>query len=347
MPAVSAPAKVLVTGASGFLAAWVVKALLEAGYAVRGTVRSASKGEHLKALFGGKGDFEIVIVEDMTKDGSFDEAVKGVDLVQHIAAAVTFDINHPDDVILPAVRGTLGLLESVIKFGSSVKRVIITASGASIIKRQEIPGKWDETSWNEPAIAEYKARGDKTDGATAYRAAKTLAEKAAWELYEKNKPSIAWDLVVLHPPYILGPPINDVPSLSALNTSTKHLYDVLFAGVDDTRLTEGSSWIDVRDLARAHLLAGETAAAGGERILVSAGPFFWQTLVNVANSITPSPMPGLLKGKPELITPGMPFPIGFDTTKAQRIFSGLELRPLEETIRDSLIFYASLVEREA
>ncbi|KAI0259006.1 D-lactaldehyde dehydrogenase [Gloeopeniophorella convolvens] len=340
MPTVSPPAKVLVTGANGYIAAWVVQALLEAGYAVRGTVRSAGKGEHLKALFAGKGDFEVVVVEDITKDGAFDEAVKGVDLVQHIATAVTFSIKHPDELIVPAIKGTASLLGSVIKSGSSVKRVVLTSSVAAILRAPEAPGKWDETSWNEPSVAEYKAKGDKTDGVTAYRVAKTLSEKAAWDIYEKNKPSIAWDLVVLNPSFVFGPPINEQPSLSSLNGSMQNLYDAVVTGVDDAKLASGTGWIDVRDLAQAHVLAGNTAAAGGERIIISAGPFFWQTLADVANNITPAPIPGLNKGNPELIK-GKPFQIDFDTGKAARIF-GLKPRTLEETIRDSLVFFASL-----
>jgi nucleoside-diphosphate-sugar epimerase len=66
MPSVTPPAKVLVSGASGFLAMWVVRTLLGQGYAVRGTVRSHEKGEHLKKAFKSYGDkFELAIVPDI------------------------------------------------------------------------------------------------------------------------------------------------------------------------------------------------------------------------------------------------------------------------------------------
>ena len=56
--------KVLVTGANGYIAIWVVKKLLEKGYSVRGTVRAESKGTHLKEVFKEYGDkLEIVVVE--------------------------------------------------------------------------------------------------------------------------------------------------------------------------------------------------------------------------------------------------------------------------------------------
>ena len=68
MPAIQPPAKVLVSGATGYIAAWVVQNLLERGYAVRGTARSVAKGDYLKKSFARYGDrFEVVIVEDITQ----------------------------------------------------------------------------------------------------------------------------------------------------------------------------------------------------------------------------------------------------------------------------------------
>ena len=97
MVAISPSAKVLVTGANGYLATWVVKKYLEAGYSVRGTVRSLSKSAFLNDIFGHYGDrFELVVVEDITKDGAFDEAVKGVDAIAHTASPVHFNITKPD-----------------------------------------------------------------------------------------------------------------------------------------------------------------------------------------------------------------------------------------------------------
>ena len=67
MPTVQS-GKVLVTGANGYIALWLVKKLLDEGYSVRGTVRSASKGVYLSKLFASYGDkFELVVVEDITK----------------------------------------------------------------------------------------------------------------------------------------------------------------------------------------------------------------------------------------------------------------------------------------
>ena len=71
MPAIT-KGKVLVTGANGYIALWVVRSLLEAGFFVRGTVRSESKIAHLKETFKSFGDkLEVVVVPDITKVGYF------------------------------------------------------------------------------------------------------------------------------------------------------------------------------------------------------------------------------------------------------------------------------------
>lgn len=70
MPIISKGDKILVSGANGYIPIWIVRILLERGYAVRGTVRGTSKGEYLKNYFTtlGYGDkFEYVIVEDIAK----------------------------------------------------------------------------------------------------------------------------------------------------------------------------------------------------------------------------------------------------------------------------------------
>src|SRR5260370_33562018 len=96
MVAISAPAKVLVTGANGYLAIWVVKKYLEAGYSVRGTVRSLSKSAFLNDKFSHYGDrLELVVDEYITKDGAFDEAVKGVDAIPPTASPFHYNITNP------------------------------------------------------------------------------------------------------------------------------------------------------------------------------------------------------------------------------------------------------------
>ena len=66
-----------------------------------------------------------------------------------------------------------------------------------------------------------------------YWASKTLAERAAWEFYEKNKANISWDLVVLNPAFVYGPIIHAVSSPASLGQSMHQWFDTVFKGSRD------------------------------------------------------------------------------------------------------------------
>jgi len=226
MVAVSSPAKVLVTGANGYLAVWVVKKYLEAGYSVRGTVRSLSKSAFLTDKFSNYGGrFELVVVEDITKDGAFDEAVKGVDVIAHTASPFHFKATNPDgmapffptgrlvffllnrihsDIIVPAVQGTTSILNSALKHGSNVKRFVLTSSIVAIREPTAVPRVLTESDWNNADVEAVKTKGSAAGPVAVYFASKSLAEKAAWEFVDAHKSEISWDLVALNPPYIFG-----------------------------------------------------------------------------------------------------------------------------------------------
>ncbi|KAI0271288.1 D-lactaldehyde dehydrogenase [Gloeopeniophorella convolvens] len=345
MPTVSPPAKVLLTGANGFIAAWIVRALLEAGYSVRGTVRHANKGEYLKTLFTRYGDkLEIVVVEDLTQDGAFDEAVKGVDLVMHTASPASFNVKTPDDFVIPAIKGTVGLLESVQQHGSSVKRVVITSSSAALTRPTRGPVLFDESTWNEYAVETYKEKGAETSPYVAYQASKTLAERAAWGFHEKNKDVIQWDVIAsILPSY---PPIH-VPSIKELNVTSLDFYSTVVLGKKGNVVLMGdnSTFVDVRDVAMAHVLAGEKPAAGGERITVSGGSFFWQEFLDIANVILPPPFPNLPKGNPGA-TVGKPYLRQYSTAKADSIL-GLKTHTAAEMVADTLSKLAEIEKNQA
>ncbi|KAG6901798.1 hypothetical protein C0995_007824 [Termitomyces sp. Mi166 len=355
MPTIVPGDKILVSGANGYIAFWVVRRFLEKGYAVRGAVRSVDKGKYLEDYFKSYGDkFETVIVEDITKEGAFDEAVKGVDAIAHTASPFYLHAASVDELINPAVNGTVGILKSAQKNGSNVKRVVVTSSTASILEAG-VDKVFTEADWNELAIREVKEQGDAALGMTKYRASKTLAEKAAWEFYNKNKASLKWDLAVLNPPF---PAIHEVKNLDALNTSARQWYNAVLVNQDEAFFKiQGSSYIDVRDVAEAHTLALEKEAAGGERIIISAGTYVWQDwrkyyqsnihdisltteslvyIVDVAHSLSPSPIPShpnLPVGYPG-VRAAKP-PLKYNASKAERIL-GLKYHNKMELARDTL-----------
>ncbi|KAG9029636.1 methylglyoxal reductase (NADPH-dependent) gre2 [Tulasnella sp. JGI-2019a] len=328
MAPVLAPAKVLVTGASGFIAVWVCQTLLDQGYHVVGTgtyclrvidivvsdglldidvindsaVRSKSKGEYMQKLFekAGHGEdrFSFVIVEDIEKPGAFDEAVVGVDAVEHTASPFHFNADDPNELIGPAVSGTVGVLESIKKHAPGVKRVVITSSVASVIHDKGESQTFDETDWNvtSPKIVEEK--GKDTPSVHKYRASKVLAERAAWKFLEENKDSVAFDLVTICPPMIWGPILQEVKSADALNTSIAGFYAHTKPGKTEQELLAPSgNFSDVRDVALIHALALSNQNAGGERFIVSSGPFTYQDALDAIHKADPS-LTDVPKGTP-------------------------------------------------
>ncbi|KAK0229941.1 hypothetical protein EDD85DRAFT_125874 [Armillaria nabsnona] len=341
MPSISPPSKVLVSGANGYIAIWIVRTLLERGFAVRGTVRSEAKGEHLKNTFKSYGNkLEIVVVDDITKDGAFDEAVKGVHAIAHTASPVQLSVSDPQELIVPAVKGTVGMLTSAAKYGSSVRRIVVTSSCAAIMRSEPETITLSEVDWNEQSPKEVEEKGIDALPLVKYRASKALAERAAWDFYEKHRSEFAWDLTVINPPWVFGPFIHYVPTLNALNASSKMWYDTVvqedLGGLSTNALLTqpGHGWVDVRDLAEAHVRALEVEAAGRERIIVSAGSCVWQDCVIAAQSastsrVLPKPVPGDTK-----------YAIIFDTSKEKRLL-GLKFRTMEETARDVLSDFES------
>lgn len=289
MPVAPAGSKVLVTGASGFLAVHVVHEALKAGFQVVGTVRSNDKGDYLKELFEKQypGKFSYTIAEDLEAPGAFDEAVKGVKAVLHTASPFHFAAEGKalDALVNPAVNGTLSVLNSIKKNGTEVQRVVITSSFAAIIDSTRTPPvDYTEKDWNESSPANSKRDGNNQDPFDAYRASKTLAERAAWDFVAKEKPQ--WDLSTINPPFVLGPILHQVASPDKLNTSVAAIWNLINGtGKKESDLPGAAGCVvDVRDVALAHVQAIKVAEAGGERFAPTIGNYTWQGAVDVVQS---------------------------------------------------------------
>ncbi|KAJ3903133.1 D-lactaldehyde dehydrogenase [Lentinula edodes] len=274
---------ILVTGANGFVASWVIDTLLKRGYTVRAAVRTEVKGQYILEQFKSyseTGKIQVVAVGDIAKETAFDDAVKDVDGIIHTASPVHLGSGKPSEIIEPAVNGTLGILKSALKFGVSVKRIIVTSSCAAVKERQETRTNIDETSWNESSIVECEEKGKNAHPLDMYSASKTIAEKRAWEFVAEHASEIKWDFVVITPPWIFGPPLQEVTSVETLNSSNMYWYKAVFEGNffgANPETDPAHGWIDVRDAAEAHARALEEPTAGGERIIVCAGsPWVWQ-----------------------------------------------------------------------
>lgn len=276
--------RVLLTGGSGFIAAHVLDQLIQKGYSVVTTVRSTAKADRIRAAYSkiGRDRLDFVIVEDIAQNNAFDDAVVSsppFEAVIHTASPFHFNVtNVQQDLLDPAIKGTTGLLKSIVKNAPTVKYVVITSSFASVVN--PFKGSWPahtytERDWNPITLEQ--ASEDIPNG---YRASKTFAEKAAWEFMQQEKPSFT--LTTLCPPQVFGPVISHLDSLDSLNTSNKVIRD-LTQGKFKPKIPPNATfyWVDVRDLARCHILALERPQAANERFLVTTGRFCNKDLVEI------------------------------------------------------------------
>lgn len=320
---------------SGYLATHVVAKALEAGYAVRGTVRSAAKRKDIQARYAHIGDrFDIAVVEDIVT-GDLTAALQGITAVIHIASPFTGKIQDPKkDMLDPAIKGTLNVVQATHKAG--IERMVITSSMVAVLNFGLGGAFRDYTytanDWN-PATYEEAVKGDKP-GMWIYSASKTLAEKAAFE-YAEQHPELK--ITTINPPFIFGPPEHLVGSTTSLNTSTDTIYQLLNGKLPPDGLPLFS---DVRDVAKAHVLALQHDSVIGKRVLLSGGPFTMYDTVKIIAEKRPelkSRLPSLENVVPETR------PISkVDTTIAEKSL-GLPAISFEKCIFDTI---DALLEKE-
>ncbi|KAJ3501157.1 hypothetical protein NMY22_g19021 [Coprinellus aureogranulatus] len=324
MPALtSTSSTILVTGANGYIGAWTVKTLLSRGYTVRAVVRNPSKADVLKNIFPSyveNAKLTFAYVGDLVKEGAFDEAVKDADAILHLASPLPSPSPDPQATIRPAVDGTVGVLKSALKNGTNLKRIVITSSTASLTMlgaTSTTPTTFTEADWNDAAINAIEE--GETNPYVVYAASKTLAEKAAWSFHASH-PSVPWDVTTLNPPFVYGPSLHPADSPAALGLGN----------------AQGYAWVDVRDIAEAHVRSLEKEEAGGERIIVSSGSYIWQEWIDTVNKVAPDTVKDTLpKGFPELTASEVTHLVNFANAKSEKVL-GMAYRTKEDTVIDVL-----------
>lgn len=258
---------VLVTGATGYVAGWLVKKLLEDGITVHAAVRNPdneAKRAHLDAMAAeSKGSIKY-FKTDLLKDGSYDEAMKDCELVYHTASPFIINIKDPQkDLIEPALHGTRNVLESANRI-DSVKRVVVTSScasiyGDSIDLKQTKNGVFTEEDWNVTSNEKHQA----------YSFSKVIAEKEAWKMAKEQD---RWDLVTVNPSFVLGPGTNANATSASFDILRQMGNGTMKMGAPEFNIGA----VDVRDVAEAHFLAGYTENAQGRYITSAENTGFIQ-----------------------------------------------------------------------
>ncbi|PYI05858.1 NAD(P)-binding protein [Aspergillus sclerotiicarbonarius CBS 121057] len=323
--------KVLLTGGSGFIAAHIIDILLAHGFDTVVTVRSEEKGQRILDAHPDtpKEKLSYVIVKDVAAEGAFDEAVKSdppFDYVLHTASPFHHNVQDPvKDFLDPAIKGTTGILKAIKAYAPTVKRVTITSSFASIINVKKHPEVYSEANWN-PVTWEEAMEPSQT-----YRASKTFAEKAAWDFVEKEKPN--FDIATINPPLVFGPVVHYLNSLDSINTSNQRTSNLIQGRFKDgLPPTVTFLWVDVRDVALAHVRTIEVPEAGGQRFFVTAGTYSNKDLADVVRESFPE-----LEDKlpPKDASSDIPANVyGYDNKKSIEVL-GIQYRTLKQSVADT------------
>ncbi|EFX06336.1 NAD dependent epimerase [Grosmannia clavigera kw1407] len=337
--------KVLLTGGSGFIATHILDLLLKTGHAVVTTVRSPEKAAPIHAAYPDVGPerLQTVIVPDIAQEQAFDEAVQvpGIEVVLHTASPFHFRVTDlKRDLVDPAVIGTTGILRAIAAHAPQVRRVVVTSSFAAIadVSKSDDPTTiFTEASWNPVTLADVTgANNTVANAGTGYRASKTLAEQAAWAFVRSQKPN--FDLVTINPPMVYGPVLHHVTGgIAAINTSSEIFRDVItgaWKDKDELPPVRVANFVDVRDVATAHVAAGFQKDLGGHRLFTTSGHYDNRTILEIVRAHFPEYADVL----PPKDIPGGDLPAahyGFDNSETTRLL-GITWIPLEKSVVDAV-----------
>uniref|UniRef100_A0A0D9X8B3 NAD-dependent epimerase/dehydratase domain-containing protein n=1 Tax=Leersia perrieri TaxID=77586 RepID=A0A0D9X8B3_9ORYZ len=200
------------------------------------------KNAHLKSL-DGAGERLILCKADLLDYDAICRAVAGCHGVFHTASPVTDD---PEQMVEPAVRGTEYVIRAAAEAGT-VRRVVFTSSiGAVTMDPNRGPDVVvDESCWSDLDYCK--------ETRNWYCYGKAVAEQSAWEAARQR----GVDLVVINPVLVIGPLLQPT-----VNASVAHILKYL-DGSASKFANAVQAYVDVRDVAAAHLLVFESPSASG------------------------------------------------------------------------------------
>ncbi|OAA50336.1 reductase [Metarhizium rileyi] len=261
---------VLLTGATGMIGFKTLALLLEDGYAVRAAVRTQAgfdKISSLPSVQKYRSQLTSFIVPEITVPGAYDEAVKGVKYIVHVASPLAGNVKETDyeaSLVRPAIQGTLGILESALKT-TGIERVVITGSVASIASSARLAsGEVIDESTHE-----VETEGPFVTELEAYSASKALAYRAAKDFVAANEP--AFDVIHMMPVFVLGRDETVTEASSIAKGTNGLIMGPLLGHARDYPLN--GTGVHVDDVARMHVLALNPEVPGNQDFL-AAGPNF-------------------------------------------------------------------------
>jgi dihydroflavonol-4-reductase len=249
--------RAFVTGGTGFVGSHVVRSLLQEGYKVTALVRGSSNLGNLRGL-------EIDIVKGDLNDPTIWENMQNCNYLFHVAAHYSLWQKDRDLLYHHNVEGTRNILAAAQKAG--IERTVYTSSVAAIGvgKSGRIVDETHQTS-AEKLVGDYKK-------------SKFFAEQVAKEAVKQGQ-----DIVIVNPSSPIGP--LDIKPTPTGDIILRFLRRKMPAYMDT-----GLNFIDVRDVARGHLLALKKGKTGDRYILGNQNLSLKQ-LLEILSEITSLPAP--------------------------------------------------------
>ena len=256
--------KVLVTGATGYIGLHCIHQLLNQGYSVNGSIRSPERKEEIfEALKNHNTSTENLnlFTFNLTEDDGWDEGMEGCDYLLHVASPIALENHDEDFFVKPAVAG----VKRAFKFAKkhNVKKVVLTSSVAAIFDTLEEKTYYDETDWSDPD----------NPSISHYAKSKTLAERAAWD-FVKNEDN-PFELAVINPALVIG------PSLSGDLGESNKAIAMVATGKMPVAVPLQFGYVDVRDVATAHVLAMQNSNSNGERFALAEKDLWYKDVAKV------------------------------------------------------------------
>ncbi|KAJ5888649.1 dihydroflavonal-4-reductase [Penicillium taxi] len=259
---------IFITGATGFIGAQTVENALKAGYRVRLSVRKAEQEAVVRSRYPEFQDhIETIVIADLSKPESFNTALKDVDYVFHIASPMPKDGGDIHlDYVEPAVQATLSILKSALAF-EKIKKVSVVSSALalspvdSLIRKDFITVK-ENNGEVFPVDLSANFPDGFIGGAVKYTASKILAHQATRDFLKNNNPQ--YKLITIHPVFVMGHSLiqdtdKDIGGMNAM----------LWLSLFSEKPAIGNAWVDVHDVAEAHIKALTADLKSGTEILLS------------------------------------------------------------------------------
>jgi dihydroflavonol-4-reductase len=245
--------KVLVTGASGFIGLHCIAQLLQAGYQVKGSLRSRARESEIRnalsKVVNAENRLEICEL-DLLKDDGWDDAVSGCDYVMHVASPLLDrEPKDQDEIIRPAHEGLMRAIKSSVR--NKVKRFVMTSS-FSAIGYGHVKDVFDESHWT-----------DTTQKIGAYNKSKAIAEKAMWDYLDSLKDEEKIEAVAINPTLVIGASLSD--DVGTSNIFLQKMLDGSYPVVPKVHF----GYVTVKDTAKAHVAAMTHPHASGKRFILA------------------------------------------------------------------------------